>query len=208
MTSNVSPASSTTARQYLEWVVVALSLVVGIWVAVAGIGYGLTNAIGVGAGFFPFVAGGVISLGAVLWGLQLLGDIRARRRPADPDHPDALFDVHRANPATDTAIGVLVVDGVDEEDDDVSLPDRKGLRRVAIVVGALVAAAILLPLLGYALTMVLLLFVMMFFVSERRWWIALLVAVGISFLSRLLFENLLGTALPHSAFDLLRAIGL
>lgn len=204
----VETSSSTRARQYLEWSVVAIGAVAGIAVMVSGFGYGLTNVTGVGAGFFPVVAGATIALGAVLWALQLLGAAAARRREASRSDTRPPFEANRVDPPTDTAIGVLVVDGIDEEDDDIALPDRRGVLRVAIVAGALVLAAILLPVLGYLLTMTLLLFSVMTLVSARRWWVALLIAVGVAVISRFVFADLLGTALPHSSITVLRMIGL
>ena len=41
----------------LEWSVAAGSLLLGSVVVLAGVNYGLTNVTGVGAGFFPVVAG-------------------------------------------------------------------------------------------------------------------------------------------------------
>ncbi|MBD8477017.1 tripartite tricarboxylate transporter TctB family protein [Microbacterium sp. CFBP 8794] len=201
-------SSPTRARQYLEWSVVAIGAVAGIAVMVSGFGYGLTNVTGVGAGFFPVVAGATIALGAVLWALQLLGAATARRREASRADTRPPFEANRVDPPTDTAIGVLVVDGIDEEDDDIALPDRRGVLRVAIVAGALVLSAILLPALGYLLTMTLLLFSVMTLVSARRWWVALLIAVGVAVISRFVFADLLGTALPHSSITVLRMIGL
>ncbi|MBD8217459.1 tripartite tricarboxylate transporter TctB family protein [Microbacterium sp. CFBP 13617] len=204
----VETSSSTRARQYLEWSVVAIGAVAGIAVMVSGFGYGLTNVTGVGAGFFPVVAGATIALGAVLWALQLLGAATARRREASRSDTRPPFEANRVDPPTDTAIGVLVVDGIDEEDDDIALPDRRGVLRVAIVAGALVLSAILLPVLGYLITMTLLLFSVMTLVSARRWWVALLIAVGVAVISRFVFADLLGTALPHSSITVLRMIGL
>lgn len=204
----VETSSSTRARQYLEWSVVAIGAVAGIAVMLSGFGYGLTNVTGVGAGFFPVVAGATIALGAVLWALQLLGAAAARRREASRSDTRPPFEGNRVDPPTDTAIGVLVVDGIDEEDDDIALPDRRGVLRVAIVAGALVLSAILLPVLGYLLTMTLLLFSVMTLVSARRWWVALLIAVGVAVISRFVFADLLGTALPHSSITVLRMIGL
>lgn len=204
----VETASPTRARQYLEWSVVAIGAVAGIAVMVSGFGYGLTNVTGVGAGFFPVVAGATIALGAVLWALQLLGAAAAQRREAGRSDTRTPFEGNRVDPPTDTAIGVLVVDGIDEEDDDIALPDRRGVLRVAIVAGALVLSAILLPVLGYLITMTLLLFSVMTLVSARRWWVALLIAVGVAVISRFVFADLLGTALPHSSITVLRMIGL
>lgn len=213
MTSNVSLASATQSRMYLEWSVVGIGMVGGVAIVISGLGYGLTNAIGIGAGFFPLVAGAAIFLGCVLWAVQLLRDARMRRHIAtDPaagcSEAFTEWDADRVDPPTDTALGVLVVEGIDEEDDDIALPDRAGVRRVALVVVVLILGAIVLPVLGYLLTMTLMLFAVMTLVSARRWWVAFIVAVVSAVASRFVFETLLGTALPHAAIDFLRMMGL
>lgn len=213
MTSDVSAEPNRNARTYLEWSVVAVGVLGGGWIALIGAGYGLTNTTGVGAGFFPLVAGGAVALGSLLWAFQIMGEAKARRAGAsaadsDADRPDHAASFDRVDPPTDTAIGVLVVDGIDEEDDDIALPTRKGVQRVTMVVLALVLAGVVLPWLGYLVTMTLMLFAVMTLVSERRWWIALLVALGSAVASRFVFETLLGTALPHASLDLLRMMGL
>jgi hypothetical protein len=214
MASDVSDSSTTKTRSILEWSVVGIAAAAGIAIAVAGISYGLSNVTGVGAGFFPLVAGGAITLGAALWAFQLIGSARLRRHAATAAAPGAedrhptSFDADRVDPPTDTALGVLVVDGIDEEDDHIALPDRAGVLRVALVAVALVLAAVLLPILGYLLTMMLMLFAVMTLVSARRWWLALIVAAGVAIASRFVFEDLLGTALPHASIELLRTIGL
>ncbi|PZU37567.1 MAG: hypothetical protein DI573_11335 [Microbacterium sp.] len=208
MTSDVAAVPGGNARTYLEWSVVTLGMLGGGAIAIAGLGYGLTNTTGVGAGFFPLVAGGAVALGSLMWALQILGERRRRHAGADSPgrgEPSDSFD--RVDPPTDTAIGVLVVDGIDEEDDDNDLPDKTGVRRVAIVVLALLLAAVVLPWLGYLATMTLMLFAVMTLVSERRWWIALIVGLGAAIASRFVFETLLGTALPHAGFELLRMVG-
>ncbi|MFD5226702.1 tripartite tricarboxylate transporter TctB family protein [Microbacterium sp. NPDC058342] len=212
MTSNVSTSPAAKSRTYLEWWVVGVSLAGGIAVAISGLGFGLTNTTGVGAGFFPLVAGAAIALGSLLWGFQILGELRERRREGLASSSGEIgtrtFEDKRVDPPTDTALGALVVDGIDEEDDDIVLPDRQGVIRIASVVVALVLAAIALPFLGYLLTMTLMLFAVMTLVSARRWWVALIVAVVAAFASRFVFETLLGTALPHPAIDILRVMGL
>lgn len=187
MTSNVPDSRQTTGQLYLEWSVVGVGTLGGMIIAIAGVNYGLTNATGVGAGFFPLVAGCIIALGSVMWALQL---------------------VTRSTRPSDAATSPLADNGAMEEPDDVTEPDRRGVLRVAIVAGSLIIAAILLPVLGYLVTMTLLLLAVMTLVSARRWNIALLVAVGTAMVSRFVFADLLGTALPHSTIGLLRMIGL
>lgn len=208
MTSEIPAAPHSHARASLEWTVVAIGLMGGGAVVAAGLGYGLSNTTGVGAGFFPVVAGGAIALGSLLWGLQILAQLRAARATSAGSAVDRAFDGAHVDPPTDTAIGVLVMDGVDEEDDDIDMPTRAGVRRVALVALALVLGAVLLPLLGYVVTVTLMLFAVMTLVSSRKWWIALIVAVVAALASRFVFETLLGTALPHPALEIFRTIGL
>lgn len=210
--SNVSTLPSSKSRSYLEWSVIGTGMVGGVIIVVAALGYGLSNTTGVGAGFFPLVAGGAIVLGSLLWGIQLWAEQReAKAESAERfagAYSDRAFDESAVDHASESALGALVVDGIDEEDDDVDLPDRRGVLRIAMVVAALVLAAVILPYFGYLLTMTVMLFAVMTLVSERKWWIALIVAVGAAFASRLVFETLLGTALPHPAIEFLRVVGL
>ena len=72
---------------------------------------------------------------------------------------------------------------------------------------AVLGAAIVLPILGYTLSMTLMLAVVLFFVSKRPWWLALVVGVGAALASRLVFEVWLGTALPVSSIGFLARAG-
>ena len=55
----------------MEWSVAAGSLLLGVVIALVGASYGLTNVTGVGAGFFPTVAGILVAVAGALWLLQL-----------------------------------------------------------------------------------------------------------------------------------------
>lgn len=185
-------------QRRVDLVVAASSLAGGLALLVTGVGYGLIQAPGVGAGFMPMIAGALMTGTTLTW---LVGIWRARgeeeaRRTAD------------AHPLTDSAIELLIVDGIDEEDDDVELPDRRGWLRIAVIVGGMVAAAMLLPLLGYTLSVALLLFAVLKFVSERRWWLAALIAIGAALASRLVFQVWLGTRLPSSNIPGLELLGI
>lgn len=207
MTSEVSMKAAPASRTVLEWTVVSAGVVTGAAVVVGGLGYGMTNTTGVGAGFFPVVAGGAIALGSGIWGAQLVASLRRPAAPSSDPEVAFAFDPTRVDQPTDTAIGVIVADGIEEEEDAV-MPTRAGVRRIALVAGSLVLAALLLPFLGYVVTMSAMLFAVMTLVSERKWWVALLVAVGSALASRFVFETLLGTALPHPAWGVLRSMGL
>lgn len=185
-------------QRRVDLVVAASSLAGGVALLVTGAGYGLIQAPGVGAGFMPMIAGALMTGTSLIW---LVGIWRARgedeaRRAAD------------AHPLTDSAIELLIVDGIDEEDDDVELPDRRGWLRIAVIVGGMVAAAMLLPLLGYTLSVALLLFAVLKFVSERRWWLAALIAIGAALASLLVFQVWLGTRLPSSSIPGLELLGI
>lgn len=213
MVSDVSAVPRANAKASFEWTVVSAAVLGGGAIALGGLGYGLTATTGVGAGFFPVIAGGVTALGGLLWAFQIIGDRRRRKTEAtgligEGVPPDPAAAPNRADPPTDTAIGVLVVDGIDEDDDGIALPDQRGLQRVVTVVLVVVLAAVLLPWLGYLLTMTLMLVAVMTLVGQRRWWVALIVGFGAALASRFVFETLLGTVLPHAGLDLLRGIGL
>ncbi len=188
----------------LEWSGAAGSLLLGSVIALAGVNYGLTNVTGVGAGFFPVVAGVLIALAGALWLLQLTVARRAGasvsvegREHAVPIPADATIEdvVHHFE--TD-----------DELDDDAAFPDRAGVLRVGIIVAAVLAAAIVLPIIGYTLAMTLMLAAVLHLVSKRPWWLALVVGVGAALASRLVFEVWLGTALPVSSIGFLAELGL
>lgn len=182
----------------LEWIPSLGAVAGGIALVASGLGYGLEHAPGVGAGFMPFVAGVILVLTGGLWTtrLTLARQGRTSRTAAE------------AHPLTDTALELVIADGVDEEDDDVQLPDRRGWIRVGIIVAALTAAALLLPSLGYTASVTLLLFVVLRFVSERSTWLAALIAIGGALATRLVFQVWLGTSLPSSNLAPLEWLGL
>lgn len=101
-----------------------------------------------------------------------------------------------------------VLEDDDEDADDAVRPDRRGWVRIAVIVGTLLVAAYLLPVLGYVLTMTLLLAVVLVGASEQKVWISLLVAIGTALASHLVFAGWLGTALPASRIGLLAGLGL
>ena len=79
---------------------------------------------------------------------------------------------------------------------------------MGILAGSIAAAALLLPFLGYSLTMIGLLCVILIVLARRRIWLAILVAVAVSLASRLVFEVWLGTSLPHSIIPVLSGLGI
>jgi hypothetical protein len=109
---------------------------------------------------------------------------------------------------SESALVSLLDDDNSDEPDAPDFPDRKGWARVGIISGAILLAALLLPLLGYTIVMTLMLGTILFFVSKRKLWMAVLVAVGSALASRLVFEVWLGTALPTASIDFLAGLGL
>jgi len=187
----------------LEWSMAYLALAGGAVISLVGASYGLTNVTGVGAGFFPCVAGALVALAGLMWVTQLAVARRtAGATPAvvvDAAAPASLASVHTEFDADDE---------IDEDGDETDFPDRAGWIRVGIIVASVLVAALLLNLLGYTIAMTLMLATVLFFVSKRPWWLALLVALGSALASRLVFEVWLGTALPTSSIDLLALLGV
>ncbi|MGO4193599.1 tripartite tricarboxylate transporter TctB family protein [Arthrobacter sp. YAF17] len=200
-----------TAPVALEWTVAGAALAGGLGIAVVGAGYGLSNSSGVGAGFFPAVAGTLMAIAGILWILQL---VAARRTPDLATAPGAAVsgsDTTESLPPhheSESALVSLLDDDNSDEPDVAEFPDRQGWARVGIIVGSILLAALLLPLLGYTVVMTLQLGTILHFVSKRKLWISAAVAVGAALASRLVFEVWLGTALPTASLDFLAGLGL
>jgi hypothetical protein len=189
----------------LEWTVASAALAGGLAVAGVGAGYGLTNTSGVGAGFFPTVAGTLMALAGVLWILQLLAARRNEdRTPATGDVLESVPPHHES----ESALVSLLDDDNSDEPDVADFPDRQGWARVGIIVGSILLAALLLPFLGYTVVMTLQLGTILYFVSKRKLWISVAVAIGAALASRLVFEVWLGTALPTASIEFLAGLGL
>jgi hypothetical protein len=189
----------------LEWTVAVGAVAGGLTMAVVGAGYGLANTSGVGAGFFPTVAGTLMALAGVLWALQL---VAARRKPATAAVTGDTLESLPPHHESESALVSLLDDDNSDEPDAPDFPDRQGWALVCIIAGAILLAALLLPLLGYTVVMTLMLGTILFFVSKRKLWMAALVAVGSALASRLVFEVWLGTALPTASIDFLAGLGL
>ncbi len=193
---SVHMEQTTTPRRRLEPVVATAAAAAGCAAVLAGAGYGLTATVGVGAGLVPAVAGGLLLLGALAWGVELW---LARRRSSS-----AATTSSSAPPVLERLDAVP-----DADDDDVQESlDRQGVLRVAAVLVTLVATAALFEVLGFALATFLMLLVLLRGVSRRSWKASLLTAVVASLLARQVFEGWLGTALPHSTLPLLSGWGL
>ena len=188
----------------LEWTVASAAVAGGLAIAGVGAGYGLTNTSGVGAGFFPAVAGSLIALAGVLWIVQLAAARKATApAPAIGDILESVPPHHDSGSAI-----VSLLDDDNSEEPEADFPDRQGWARVGIIAAALLAAALLLPLLGYTVVMTLMLAAILHFVSKRKLWLAVLAAVGAALASRLVFEVWLGTALPTASIEFLAGLGL
>lgn len=191
MTSTTTPAQG---ERRLEQGLALAATAGGLAVAVVGSTYGLSNETGVGAGFVPAFAGGATALGGLFWALGLL---RHRQVQAQPAHEDL-------SPLAE----LLVAEDVDDESEEGTYPDRAGWLRALGLIAVIAVAAVLLPVLGYTVTMLALLTSILHVLSRRRLWIAFLVALAVTLASRLVFEIWLGTALPHSGLFPLTVLGI
>lgn len=189
----------------LEWAISAVSLAGGIAIAATGLGYGLTNTSGVGAGFFPLAAGSMMALAGVLWAAQLYFGMQGQA--PGPVAADTELETVPPHHDSDSAL-VSLLDDDNSEEPEAEFPDRRGWIRVGIIAGSMLLAALLLPLLGYTIVMSLQLVTVLFLVSKRRLLVAAAVGIGASLASRLVFEVWLGTALPTSSIDFLAGLGM
>ena len=193
-TTTSTTASSITGERRLEWCLAGAAAFGGLAVAVVGSTYGLSNETGVGAGFMPVVAGTFTALGGLFWTLGLMHH-REAETPLAHDDLSPLGEL-------------LVAEDVDDESEEGGFPDRAGWLRALSLIAVIAVAAVLLPVLGYTLTMLALLTVILHLVSRRRLWIAASVSLAVTLASRLVFEIWLGTALPHSGLFPLTVLGI
>ena len=191
MTSTTTPAAG---ERRLEWCLASAAALGGLTVAAVGSTYGLSNETGVGAGFMPAVAGTFTALGGLFWAVGLLRHGRI----------EAASAAHDLSPLAE----LLAAEDAQDESEEGGFPDRAGWLRALSLIGVIAVAAVLLPVLGYTLTMLALLTVILHLLSRRRLWIALAVSLAITLASRLVFEIWLGTALPHSGLFPLTVLGI
>lgn len=189
-------ASLTYSRRAIEWILAGLAAAGGLGALLAGRNYGFSAPTGVGSGVVPAVAGGLLLLGAIAWSIELL---RARVVEERPDAIEALAQ---------TMLGDEELDVEVHEEEDQPLPDRSGWARVLTVLAAMAAAAALLQVLGFTVTMLGLLLVLLVGVNGRRVRTSLVIGVLVVIAARLIFENWLGTVLPSSSISFLAALGL
>ena len=191
MTSTTTPV---TGERRLEWGLAAAATLGGAAVAAVGATYGLDNETGVGAGFMPAAAGTFTALGGLFWGLGLVR--QGRVQPAS--------EPHDLSPLAE----LLAAEDADDESEEGGFPDRAGWLRAFSLIGVIAVAALLLPVIGYTVTMLALLTAILHLLSRRRLWIALSVSLAVTLASRLVFETWLGTALPHSGLFPLTVLGI
>ena len=190
MTSTTTPV---TGERRLEWGLATAATLGGVAVALVGSTYGLDNETGVGAGFMPVVAGTFTALGGLFWGLGLMRHGRVETAEAHEHSP---------------LVELLAAEDAEDESEEGGFPDRAGWLRALSLIGVIAVAALLLPLLGYTITMLALLTAILHLLSRRRLWIALSVSLAVTLASRLVFETWLGTALPHSGLFPLTVLGI
>ncbi|MCU1404062.1 MAG: hypothetical protein JWQ43_365 [Glaciihabitans sp.] len=195
---------TSTRANGLDWAVASAAIVIGVVVSFSGASYGLTAQTGVGAGFFPLVAGILMTLAGALWIGQLTLALRRARVEAALT---AELNLQFPQEVAGSAVLSLMEDQGDDEP-DAEMPDRAGWVRIATILGSLVAAAVLLPLLGYTIVVTLQLAITLFFVSRRKLWISAAVALGAALGSRVVFEVWLGVVLPTSSLGFLAGLGL
>lgn len=195
---------TSTRANGLDWAVASAAIVIGVVVSFSGASYGLTAQTGVGAGFFPLVAGILMTLAGALWIGQLTLALRRARVEAALT---AELNLQFPQEVAGSAVLSLMEDQGDDEP-DAEMPDRAGWVRIATILGSLVAAAVLLPLLGYTIVVTLQLAITLFFVSRRKLWISAAVALGAALGSRVVFEVWLGVVLPTSSLGFFAGLGL
>ena len=193
----MTTASLTQHERRLEWALAAAATLGGVAVTGVAATYGITHSTGVGAGFMPTIAGVLLISAGLVWVVQLVHSGRVASRPVAP-----------AGTVSNALVELISEDDIGDESDEHSFPDAQGWRRVGLLAGSILVAALLLPYLGFTLTMVGLLSLILIALAKRRVWIALLVALAVSLGARLVFEVWLGTGLPHSVIPPFSWLGI
>jgi hypothetical protein len=206
----------------LAAVVVALGLIGGIALILAGAQYGLSSRSGVGPGTFPAAAGVLLTLASVLWGIGLLRTPPPAAAPLleaglGTDLTHRIGEVERradGHIELDESVTATAVDVLDEDDPEPPAPvlspteARSGRNRVLLVIAAVAVAAILLDTLGFVLVMTLQLTAILIAAGRQRWWKAVLVGLTTALVTRFVFGELLGVILPSSGIPLLSTWGI
>lgn len=169
-------------RIYFPLSLAVLAIVVGA--NSLGLG-GLWVKLGPGPGFFPLVLGSLLGFLSLLWIVQEL-NTKPGTPPADSQAP------------------LMAPDSVAvPQEQEVPL----GWRSAAAIVGSLVVLAILMPLIGYQLSMLLFLIFHLKVLGRRRWLLTSLVSVVGSIGVFVLFTRVLTVNLPAASIEILQNLG-
>jgi hypothetical protein len=76
------------------------------------------------------------------------------------------------------------------------------------ILGGLILLAALMDLLGFQISMALFLFIELMWLGRQRWWLSAIVALVASIGTFVLFDRVLGVALPLSSLPVLSGVGL
>lgn len=178
--------STEEAPRRLRWQRLLFPLVLAVLavgIVADSVGLGIWVRLGPGPGFFPLVLGALLGLLALLWIAQELRTHRAvdpKGAAPEPAHEMPGFEAEEQ-------------------------PLR--VAQVATIVVSLVVLAVLMPLIGYQLSMLAFLIFHLRFVGRRRWWLTVLLAVIGSFGVFVLFSQVLAVKLPAASIEFLRVMG-
>ncbi|WP_129787019.1 tripartite tricarboxylate transporter TctB family protein [Promicromonospora panici] len=165
----------------------AVLAVVGAAAVVGGLGYGLTNDDGtVHTGFLPAVAGGAVLALALV---DVAQSVRSARRAMPPGEPTSAG-------AGDAGSGA----------EDVDVLGRTASRRnrmLIVVLGIVLGAVLLVPLIGFLLSMGALMLAITLGVERMRVRSSILVVVIAIAVVWLVFGQLLGVPLPTGLLGLI-----
>jgi putative tricarboxylic transport membrane protein len=164
-----------------------LLVALGALFAIGGIGYGLQRGGRIGPGFMPLLGGSALIAFAILVGLEAL-----RRDPVE------------GSGAAASGNGTATKESVGQGDRDSSVTRRpltvrvkeKPYRFVAVVMVLTSSTVLLVQLLGFLVACALLIFILVAAVEGQGWRSALLISVGATAITWLIFVRLLAVPLP------------
>jgi putative tricarboxylic transport membrane protein len=87
-------------------------------------------------------------------------------------------------------------------------PDQRGLRRILLVTGAILAVGLAMEFVGFQLTMFLFVAFVLTALGWRGWWLTAILSVALSFGVYHGFTRWLDVNLPQASIELLRRWGL
>lgn len=160
-------------------------IALGVAVTTNGIGLGLWARLGPGPGFFPLVLGCLLILLALLW---VVHEVSKHRHP-QPESP-------------------IQESGIEAELDIPEEPHEElKPKLMAAIVLSLVLLALLMPVLGFQLSMFFFLMFHLRILGKRRWLLTTIVSSVGSFGVFVLFTRVLAVNLPASSIGFLQAMG-